>query len=372
LKRPLKVLARRPRSWSGMVLPASLYRLIWTSTSGLQIRLCAITGFVIPLSAVPLELQRRIVNEALEGHRQGSLAVLASLYLLVLLAQGWLKYLLNISRGRVLEEVNRLLRHVIHTAGLGHRHAGTRHPESGTLVSMVVAEVEDVAGFAAEGVSVPLQQVGTAFVVLGYLLWVEPLIAALALLAYLPQLLVVPPVQRAINAYARTLAKLLRLLGEHVVREQEAADPCPTAAARFDRLADLAYGLRMRIYRRKYLLTMFGNLCDAVGPLVILVAGGMLVLAGRTEVSTLVVFISGFQRVVDPLGELVSYYRSASVALVKYRLIRDRVGLPEPAMEAVEASPRRLSEQRVGGDREKDLGDHAVEGASSVIPRQGG
>jgi ABC-type bacteriocin/lantibiotic exporter with double-glycine peptidase domain len=77
----------------------------------------------------------------------------------------------------------------------------------------------------------------------------------------------------------------------------------------------------MRIYYRKYLLTLIGNMLDALGPIIVLVFGGYLVLKGRTEVSTLVVFISGLQRVSDPWDQLVTFYRTASNAQVSYGLI---------------------------------------------------
>jgi ABC-type bacteriocin/lantibiotic exporter with double-glycine peptidase domain len=77
------------------------------------------------------------------------------------------------------------------------------------------------------------------------------------------------------------------------------------------------------IYRVKFFLTFFGNFIDAIGPLIILTLGGWLVIEGRTEISTLVVFISGFQRVADPWDQLLTFYRTTSNARVKYRLIAD-------------------------------------------------
>ena len=48
--------------------------------------------------------------------------------------------------------------------------------------------------------------------------------------------------------------------------------------------------------------------------------GGWYVIHGQTSVSTLVVFISGFQRIADPWDQLINFYRTAQIAQTKYRL----------------------------------------------------
>ena len=49
-------------------MPKSLYGFIWKVSSRDQILLCVITLVVAAMSMAPLELQRRIVNDAIENH----------------------------------------------------------------------------------------------------------------------------------------------------------------------------------------------------------------------------------------------------------------------------------------------------------------
>jgi hypothetical protein len=49
--------------------------------------------------------------------------------------------------------------------------------------------------------------------------------------------------------------------------------------------------------------------------------GGWLLLHGKTEVGTVVAFISGLNRMNDPWGDLVNYFRDLTNAGVKYRMI---------------------------------------------------
>ena len=318
-------------------MPKSLYGFIWQESGRQQVGLCLLTLLVVPLSTVPLELQRRIINDALGARNARTLLLLCGLYLLTILLQGGLKYLLNVYRGRVVENVVRSLRTIIHRYGRptgDDTGPGHEFVDRGGMVSMIASEAEDLGGFVGESISMPLLQAGTALSVLGYLVWVQPFIASFAVVIYLPQLVIVPSTQRVINRFARSHAKLVRKMGDHIVAE-------PTMRGhperRFARLVDQALDTRIHIYRIKYFLTFFGNFLDAIGPLGVLLVGGWMVIQGKTEVSTLVVFISGFQRVSDPFDVLVNFYRSQSNAKVQYRLILD--SLPAEATDAPAAQP---------------------------------
>lgn len=59
------------------VLPASLLRFIWLLTVRDQVLLACLTLCIIPLAMVPLELQRRLTNEAIGGNNPHLLWLLA-------------------------------------------------------------------------------------------------------------------------------------------------------------------------------------------------------------------------------------------------------------------------------------------------------
>ncbi len=302
-------------------MPKSLFAFIWRVSFRKQFLLCCLTIIVSLLTTVPLELQRRIVDDAIHNGTLGYLLMLSAIYLGVLLLQGGLKYLLNVFRGWLVEDVARLLRHMIFE--------GTQKPEGhapvkkGAVVSMVSAEVEDLAGFVGDSISFPLLQIGTAVSALGYLIWVEPRIAIFAIVLYLPQLFVVPLGQRRINRWGNIHARLLRKMGDTIVTSELDRKGRPRHLRRFGRLVLGAFRTRISIYRVKFFLTFFGNFLDALAPLIVLSVGGWLVIKGSVEISTLVVFITGFQKVADPWDQLLTFYRTASNAGVRYHLIAD-------------------------------------------------
>jgi ABC-type multidrug transport system fused ATPase/permease subunit len=298
-------------------MPISVYRYLWKVSAYGQITICLLSAVLIPLATVPLDLQRRMVDTAMGNKDLHLLMVLGLLYLATILGQQTIKYVLNLTRGWVVEDVTRRLRNSIY-ASEGRRSADqARIPaDPGTMVSMAASESEDIGGFVGDSISIPLLQGGTIIFVFGYLAWVDWRIASLAALIYTPHYFIVRVVQQAINRLARGHAKVVRRIGHEIVVWSNSRK----GSGRFRSLVDVAYELRMRIYRRKFVLTYLGNFLDALGPLLVLMVGGWFVIQGQTNVSTLVVFISGIQRIADPWDQLISFYRTAQIAQTKYRL----------------------------------------------------
>ncbi len=311
-------------------MPRFLYRYILQTTGRQQLHLCLLTGVVVLLSWAPLELQRRIVDDAIHGHDLRLLAALGAVYLVTLLLQGGLKYWLNVSRGRLVERVTRRLRETVY-ANIGVAPAALpeapadRRLEVGAVVSIVAAETEDVAGFVGDSLSLPLLQGGTMIAVTGYLAVLNPLIAGIAAAVYLPQIFLVPALQTRINRYAALHARQVRSLGNEVVQRMTAKTPGDDQALHFHRWVKRAYESRLRIYLMKYFLTFLGNFLDALGPLAIFMVGGWFVIERGTDIATIVVFISGFQKIAGPWDELITFYRTATTAQTRYSLVREAV-----------------------------------------------
>lgn len=295
------------------MFPRSLYHFIWLITRRRQIAICLLTGMLLPLSTVPLEIQRRIVDEALVVGDLRLLLVLGAGYIGVMVAQNGLKLALNMTKARALEDIARDIRRRM-LVRIEARHAPVA---AGTVADVLSAEAEEVASFASDSIWVPLLQGGTILFILGYLVWVQPLIAALAFAVFLPQGLVVPYVQHRINRLARLRTRIMRRLASLAIRETYV----PHAGPSLNGLTDRLYRLRIAIWWRKTLLTFIGNLFDAAGPISILMLGGWLVLQGQTPVGTLIVFISGFQRIAEPWDQLITFYRSVSNARIAYGLV---------------------------------------------------
>jgi len=322
-----------PRDSRRAALPLSLYAYIWRTTRREQLRICLLVAFVAPLSMVPLELQRRMIDDAITRVDLRALLWLAAAYLGVVLVQGALKYLLNLTKGRAVELISSDLRHrALRRVFRARQHPDEAAPrvDAGTAISMLASESEEVGGFAGEGIAVPLLQGGTILWVLGYLLWVEPAIALLAVLIYTPELFVVPRVQHAINRLSRKKTALVRKLGHHAAVRQETPEQAAERWQRAGSVVGRVFATRLQIYRRKFFLTFFGNFLDSLGTLVVLAAGGYIIIQGEAQIATLVVFLSGLQRLADPWDQLVNFYRTIANARVWYAMMAEALE-PPPA-----------------------------------------
>jgi len=305
-----------------------MFAYVWRTCRNDQIKICLLAGLVAFLSIIPLELQRRIVDSVVSRADVWLLVLLGSIYLVVLVIQGGLKYAVNLLKGRIQEEVARNLRQrAVDRKYSTLRADGRPDPEvmnSGTMASMLTSESEDLGEFASGSLSTPLLQTTTIAWVLAYLIWVEPQIACLAVVIYAPQIFLVPKIQRNVNRLARRRTQAMRKLGHAAVGfGHTTVDDQKRLRSRASLLINLIFKIRMIIYRQKYFLTIIGNFLNSFGILVVLMVGGYMVIHGQTNVSTLVVFMSGFQKISDPWDQLIQYYRSLSNARVTFGLVAD-------------------------------------------------
>ena len=300
------------------LLPKSLYQFVFATSPAHQTGLAALTSLVFLLSTIPLEVQRRIVNDALKKGGIETIAILAIAYVCAELAQGALKMGMNIYRGWVGESSVRHLRSKVLGLGADTTASQCSSRDEGVDIAIVVAEAEPIGEFVGIAISEPLLQCGILVCLLGYMAYLQPLMAAVSLAAAAPQLLFVPPMQRMINRRAASRILTLRSIGSAVSHR---AHLPPSEAWQRGRVQQV-FGLNMSIYRMKYLMNFLMNLSYHLGMASILALGGYYVATGRIEVGTVLAFASGLTKINDPWGDLVSWYRQLKVTQAKYALIQ--------------------------------------------------
>jgi ABC-type multidrug transport system fused ATPase/permease subunit len=298
--------------------PKTLLRFVVSTTGRHQVFLSILTIIVFLLELVPLEIQRRVVNELAENRDWPLVFLLAAGYAGMALAHGLIKLGLNVYRSWVGESATRDLRRRAHA--LCGSPAGTRTlpEESGVQVSMVVTEVEPIGGFVGSAISEPLLQAGILVTVLGYMLYLEPFMGAVTLAIFLPHIFVVPLIQRIINRRTHLRVESLRKVSIGIVAAgTEQGEP----SQRGERLIQQVFRLNMGIFRLKFSMNFIMNLTHHLQIAGALLLGGWLVIDGKIELGTVVAFISSIGRLNDPWRDLVIYFRDLSMTQVKYRLV---------------------------------------------------
>ena len=299
---------------------SDLYRYIWKVSARDQVRLSLLAVALFLIELAPLELQRRIVNGAIEGRGFEFVALLCLAYVAVALVHGGLKLVMNVYRGSVSEAANRRLRMQINPPAAAATAKAAAAEDEGVKISIIVSEVESVGAFVGSSFSEPLLNAGILLSILGYMIYTQPWMALVAFLIFCPQLLFIPYLQEAINRRTRRRIETMRALSVDIVDEAADRAGVRTHQAFLRRIGNV-YRLNMQIFRRKYGMNFLMNLLYHLGIIGILAMGGWLVLQGRTEVGTIVAFISGLNRMNDPWGDLVDFFRNLTNTGLKYRMI---------------------------------------------------
>jgi ABC-type multidrug transport system fused ATPase/permease subunit len=276
-----------------------------------------VTLFLLELA--PLELQRRIVNAAVDRQAFAVIGLLCLLYVVVALVHGGLKLFLNVYQASVSESASQRLRLETNLIPGVRSEKGRGSEHEGIAISIIVSEVEAVGGFVGASFSEPVLNGGILLSVFGYMIFMQPLMALVAFLVFCPQVLFVPLLQKAINRRTKLRIETLRALSVAIV--DEAAERATRKETTYRHRVHTVYQLNMQIFRRKFSMNFLMNLFHHLGIIGILFVSGWLLLHGQTEVGTVVAFISGLNRMNDPWRDLVNYFRNLTNAGVKFRLI---------------------------------------------------
>ncbi len=298
------------------LLPATLFGFIRSVGLRHQIGLSAMSLVVFVLSTAPLEVQRRIVNDAFLGGSFRTIALLAGAYAALALSEGLVKLGMNVYRGYVGETAVLEMRRTF----LDLERAlpeNARSPEAlGVETSMMLAEAEPVAGFVAVSVSEPVLQGGMLLSVLTYMVYLQPVMALVAVAVLTPQVVFVPLIQAAINRRVADRISTLRSVGADIIGDRTGHHE----RVQHERLEHV-FMLNMGIFKLKFSMNFLMNLLHHLGVASVLAVGGWFVVQGQTEVGTVVAFISGLAKIVDPWGDIVNWFRDLMSTRTKYGLI---------------------------------------------------
>ena len=315
-------------------MPQTIFGYVWRVSRRHQLGLCLLSVTVFLLSAVPLELQRRIVNDAIGKGALDTIIWLAIAYAVVAVAEGAFKLWLNIYRSRVSERAVRDLRR---RAGAQNGNARVsalsgnapdapaaeeRAISEGVEISVILTESEHIGGFVGMSVSEPLLQGGVLLSVFGYLAWLNPWMALLSIAVFSPQVVFVPLMQQAMNHRAAERIQTLREVSDGIVG---ATGDDAAQAAQQEAKVNHVFRLNMGIFKLKFTMNFLMNLMHHLGVATVLGIGGWLAAQGRLEVGTVVAFVSGLAKVNDPWRDVVAWYREMSAVNMRYRLVADKM-----------------------------------------------
>jgi len=309
-----------------------LYAYVWRSSASQQIVLIVLAIIAAVLATAPLELQRHIIN-TLAGHEKlERLGWLCGGYLIAALVIGGLKYIVNIKSAGLGEFTIRSLREEVlrNPSSAANPDATPDEPRknrSGALVTTISSQAEAVGKFVGDCISTPIVQAGTLLSVLSYMLYAEPRLGVVVLFIAVPQLLVVPMIQRRINVHVRERSHTLVRAGDLMVEPTlNHGSSAASLRSEISKAFEAIYLARLAVFRLKFRLKFLISALQSMSVFVLLFAGGIMVLNGKTEIGIVVAFISGLDRVLEPWREMIAFLRSTSAARVQFDLMESTLG----------------------------------------------
>jgi putative ABC transport system ATP-binding protein len=333
-----------------MILKKSLWSWALTRCRGLQALLLLLIVFTVFFRVFPLEMQKRIINEAVRFRKIHTLFVYCGLYMGAVLLAGLLKYAINVLQGyigqKILVEMRTgLYRHILQLP-IGFY----RRTQPGMVISSLTAEISSVADFLGSAVAVPLVNVLTLATFGAYMFYLNPLLAVLSLAIYPFEIAIIPFLQKRFNRLNSERVTVTRAMsnavgeavsGIHEIHANASYDLENEKVARFSRnLLQLRH--RMNLY--KFGIKFTNNFFQSLGPFLLFLIGGYLSIQGRFSLGALVAFLSAYEKLYDPWKELMDFYQDYQNASVSYRRIQEAFDVqPEFRISAPEPKPVHIS-----------------------------
>jgi ABC-type multidrug transport system fused ATPase/permease subunit len=185
------------------IVKKSLFSWIISKNTWLQVVLVITAIFAVLANVFPLEMQRRIINDAINLRKFDLLVFYCGLYLIAVIAASMLKYLINILQNiigqRTLADMRKALYAHILTIPL----IFYRTTQPGMVVGALTTELAIAGDFVGTAIAIPVTNLLMLLAFAGYLFWLNPLLAAITLSIYPVVILLVSVLQKRVNIYDR-------------------------------------------------------------------------------------------------------------------------------------------------------------------------
>ncbi|MBW2410672.1 MAG: ABC transporter ATP-binding protein, partial [Deltaproteobacteria bacterium] len=301
--------------------------LAWVFKGNQKLKLLLLLTVVVAviIRVAPLELQKRIVNQAINLKAFELLLIYCSIYLVAVVIAGglkyWIAYLQTVIGQRALTDMRKdLYRHVLSLPL-----SFFRKTQPGMVVQTFASELATAGDFIGMAVAIPLVSVLSLIAFTAYLLWLNPLLAIVSFSIYPFSLFVLPALQRRANRANKKRVDTSRDLSGKIAEAVSGIHEIQGNAAhhiesrKFDFIADRLQKIRIiwNLYRQG--IKVGSNFFSNISPLIIFLLGGYLAIKGELGLGALVAFLSAQEKLFDPWRELIDVYQSYQEASVTYR-----------------------------------------------------
>jgi ABC-type multidrug transport system fused ATPase/permease subunit len=326
--------------------------LYWAFGGNLKLQLILLVVIILIVFAriVPLEMQKRIINDSIALQNLKGLILYCTIYIVALTAASGLKLAINAIQAiigeRAMTAMRKALYHHILTLPLSF----FRTTQPGTVVSSLMTELSTAGSFAGMAFAVPVTNILTLVSFTGYLIWLNVKLALATLIIYPVIVLIIPLLQKRANKANKKRVDLSRETASQIaesisgIHEIQVHGAYRQEGQKFDRLTERLKKVRIRWSLLRFAIKTVNNYFVGLGPFVIFVFGGYLIMHGELELGAMVAFLSAQEKLFDPWKELIEFYQTYQDASVSYtRTMRCFDTAPEFSIDPDESDTRPLT-----------------------------
>jgi putative ABC transport system ATP-binding protein len=313
-----------------MVTKRSLFSWILHEHWPSQLLLLLIILASIFFRVVPLELQKRIINIAIELKKTDLLLLYCGLFLVAAVLFSTLKFVINLLQAYIGQKILLEMRDQLYEHILRLPLQFFRQTPPGTVMASLIGELGAVSGFLGGALAVPITSALTLLTFAGYMVFLDPKLALISLAIYPVEIIIIPLLQKRHNRLNAIRVDENRSLSNVVseavsgVHEIKGNASYRLERAKFGIIAERLFGLTKRMYLYKFGIKFFNNLFQNMGPFFLFLVGGYFAIQGQLTLGALVAFLSAFEKIYDPVKELIDYYEEFQDARVRYQCVMER------------------------------------------------
>jgi ABC-type multidrug transport system fused ATPase/permease subunit len=307
------------------IVKRSLFSWIFAGNLKLQLMLLLIIIVMVGARVLPLEMQKRIVNEAINLQSIDMLLLYSGIYLAAVIFFSILKYLTNIIQTLITQRTTARMRKALYQHILTLPLNFFRKTQPGTVVNALTTELTLPGNFVGMAVASPVTNGLTLLAFAAYLFWLNPLLAAVSLSIYPIVIFLVPLLQRGVNKANKKRVDAARKFAARIaesisgIHEIHGNGAYRIENRKYNQLVDRLLKIRIVWSLYRFAVKTANGFFTSLGPFLVFILGGYLTIKGRLELGALVAFLSAQERLFDPWKDLIEFYQVYQDGQVNYR-----------------------------------------------------
>lgn len=323
--------------------------IAWVKESNLKLQILLVVVIFVTVGArvFPLEMQKKIINEAISLKQVDLLVLYSGLFFASVLLASGLKYVINLLQTTIGEQALLKMRQQLFEHILTLPLSFFRKTSAGTVIASIVQELTSAGEFVGAAIAIPVTNLLTLLAFAGYMFYLSPTMAAVSLALYPLLIIALPPLQRRTNNWNKARVEATRSLSNKVsesiggIHEIHGNGSFYIEGRKYHRFLERLFKVRITwtLYRQG--VKVLNNLFQNTGPFLLFLVGGWLAINGRFDLGALVAFLSAYEKLYDPWKELMDFYQVWQDAKIRYA----------KTMEAYDVEPEFITQPAVGTER---------------------